>query len=532
MAYLQDGLRDMLASRLAANGGAIIVEQGKIDSLLKDPGKPLQQKQAVALARQLAADYIVTGSLTSLGGSMSLDAKVLSSDESFEPLNFYASAAQENQVIDAVNQLAWDIAAKVFGATPPAVTAPARVGQPAPVPADDPMAAFKTEHPDRALRSQGVGQASSMGSPFVLNQGISGGQGFTKTRNFDFAIRAMDVGDIDNDGQEDLVLAGADGIHVLLLQNNVLQEAAILPLSAVQKVHGISLADLNGNGQAEIYVSTSYEGKPDSFAVEWQSGGFVPVFAGARWYIRVLNFPGEGPALIGQRGLSYEEPVQPGVFRLQLNGDTLVPGEKLALPASINLFDFALADLDNDGSQEIIALSQDDKLQVFDAGGRSLWQSSEYYGGTSRYIGELETSMGKTPSTSPNYITPSNLMGKRIYIPGRILITDLNQDNLPEVIVNRNISTASRVLGHYQNYSSSEIHALSWNGIALGELWRTRKIDGYVVDYQLARQKTGEGETAILYAGVVLKGGALDMLSSKESTVLMYNLSGTRPAGE
>ena len=534
MAYLQDGLRIMLASRLAANGGAVIIEQEKIDILLQQPGKPMQQSEAVALARQLGADYIVTGSLTSLGGAMSIDARVIASDESFEPLSFYASAPQENEVIGAINQLSWDIAAKVFGATPPAAAAPSKAVQHAPAAEEDPMAAFKTEHPDRAIRSQGT---STMGSPFIMNKGITGSQGFTKTKNLDFAIRAMDVGDIDKDGQADFVLGAEGGVHVILVKNNVLQETAVLPLTAVQKVHGVSIADLNGNGQAEIYISTDYRGSPDSFGIEWQDGAFVPLFEKANWYTRVINLPGEGPVLMGQRGqrltgrggepLDTLDPVLPGIFRLRLNGQSLEAGERLALPDSINLFDFSLADVNSDGAYEIIALSQHDRLQVFDAGGRRLWESSEYYGGTSRFIGELESSMGTA------YYPTSDIRGSRLYIPGRIIIADLNGDNQPEVIVNRNISTASRVLTYLQNYSSSEIHALSWNGIGLNEIWRTRKIDGYVVDYQLVLQQEAEqGKTAILHAGVVLKGGAIDILSSKESTVLVYNLSGAEPAKE
>ena len=103
MAYLQDGLRDMLASRLAANGGAKILEQSKVDAMLAKPGKALSQEEAVELVRQLGVDYLVTGSLTSLGGSMSIDAKVFSSSGSPRPLSFYASAAQESEVIGAVN---------------------------------------------------------------------------------------------------------------------------------------------------------------------------------------------------------------------------------------------------------------------------------------------------------------------------------------------------------------------------------------------------------------------------------------------
>jgi len=541
LAYLQDGLRDMLASRLAANAGVVIVERSRVDGLLQAPGTVLQLQEAQALAQELGADYVISGSLTSLGGAISIDATVFPADAGSRGLSFYASAAQENEAISAINQLSWDIAERIFSKARPAATPQPLVRQPAPAPADTTMEAFKTEHPERALRAQGAGQTSGLGSPFIMKQSISGAENFTKTKNLDFAIRAMDVGDIDMDGVEDLVLGGSDGVHVMLRKGSGLQEIAVLPLSAVQKVHSISIADLNGNGQKEIYISTEYQGNPHSFSVEWQNGSFAPLFDKARWYIKVLDLPGEGPTLLGQRGnslsgrsgaslgISDEEqvPVRPGIFRLLLNGDTLESGEKLSLPAHINLFDFALADLNSDGSSEIIALTQEDKLQVFDTSGRRLWQSSEYYGGSSRYIGELEPSMGTMYQTPDSY-----KRGKRIYIPGRILITDLNGDNQPQVIISRNISTASRVLGTIKSYSSSEMYALSWNGIALGELWRTRKIDGYVVDYQLAQHESDQGKTGILFVGVVLKGGALDILSSKESTVLMYNLSGARSAEE
>ncbi|MGW8160659.1 MAG: FG-GAP-like repeat-containing protein [Desulfobulbales bacterium] len=526
MAYLQDGLRDMLASRLAANGGAVIVERSKVDSLLPEPGTILTPLAAATLANKLGADYLVTGSLTSLGGALSLGAKVFTSNSSAAPVSFFVSAAGENEVIGAIDKLAWDIAAKLFNITPPqptgAVATP--VIRPSLAAEEDTMAPFKTEHPDRPFRSQGGGQAGGTGSPFIMNQGVAGAQGFTKTRNFDFAVRAMDVGDIDNDGQPDLVLAAADAVHVILRKGDNLQELAVLPLSAIQRVHGISIGDLNNNGRAEIYVSADHNGVSTSFAVEFQDNGFAPLIDNVRWYLRVLDLPGEGPTLIGQRGFSYEEPAMPGIFRLQLNGGNLVPGEQLTLPPQVNLFDFSLADLNSDGAAEIVVMTQDYKLQVLDAGGRRLWQSSEYYGGTSRYIGELDSSMALPQS--------GDTKGTRIYIPGRIIITDLNSDGRPEVIVNRNISTASRVLAYYKNFDSGEIHALGWNGIGLAELWHTRKIDGYVVDYQLVQQQAQQGEIPVLYAGVVLHGGSFDIFTSKESTVLMYNLAQTASTKE
>jgi TolB-like protein len=78
LAYLRDGLRDMLASRLAANAGAVIVEFSKVDAQIREPGTKLQPEAAQALATELGADYVVAGSLTSIGGSVSIDARVFS----------------------------------------------------------------------------------------------------------------------------------------------------------------------------------------------------------------------------------------------------------------------------------------------------------------------------------------------------------------------------------------------------------------------------------------------------------------------
>jgi hypothetical protein len=73
-----------------------------------------------------------------------------------------------------------------------------------------------------------------------------------------------------------------------------------------------------------------------------------------------------------------------------------------------------------------------------------------------------------------------------------------------------------------KNYPSGEIHALSWNGIALSELWRTRKIDGYIVDYLLRPNADKKG--AELLVGLTLNTGSLDMFAEQTSTMLIYQL--------
>jgi hypothetical protein len=535
MAYLQDGLRDMLASRLAANGGAKILEHGKVDALLLEPGKVLQQKEAVELARQLGVDYVVTGSLTSLGGSMSLDAKVFSQEE-VSPLNFYATAAEEKEVIGAINKLSWDIAEKVFGAEPPAVAKPTTTAQPAPAAEDDAMAAFKTEHPEKILKKQSPGQATGMTSPIIMAQKGGAMQGFTKTQNLPISLRGMDVGDVDGDGQLDIVLAGISNIYVYHLQNNRLVEFGSVKMQARSRVHSVNLADLDANGKAEIYISANDDHDPHSWAYEWDGSSLGLILEDVPWYIRVLHIPGEGPTLLGQRG-GGDKLLWAGIFRLMRDGVSVMPQERLVMPNYINLFEFSLADVTGDGAHEIVATSRADRLYVVRPDGSVLWISDDFYGGTSRYIGEDFDHVGWTgidiDSTHSEDVIGNESTGRRIFIPSRIIVMDVNRDGQDDIIVNKNFSAASRHVDGYRRFKTGELHAMSWNGIALGGIWQTKKIDGYIPDFRLIPLQERDNR-AKLFVGLVLSTGWTSSFSKGESTVLMYDveLPGEKEAEE
>jgi TolB-like protein len=535
LAYLQDGLRDMLASRLAANGGAKILERSRVDALLKEPGKVLQQKEAVELARQLGVDYVVTGSLTSLGGAMSLDAKVFSRED-IQPSTFYASAPQENEVIGAVNSLSWDIAENVFGVGRPAHTMKTTAAQPAAAAADDPLTAFKTEHPDKTLKSQAVGQGMGTGSPLIMARSPRGMQGFAKTQNLNFSVQSMDVGDVDGDGQLDVVMADTSAVYVYHLVNNKLAEFGSVKMPARSKIHSVNLADLDANGRAEIYISAADDYLPHSWAYEWSGASLDMILDDLPWYIRILDIPGQGAVLVGQRG-GKDRLLRSGIFKLMKNGTKVMPEERIIMPDYINLFEFVLADVTGDGAREIIAISRADRLYVVRSNGSVLWISEEFYGGTSRYIGEDYDQVGRVgidiDSTHSSNVIGKEDSGKRIYIPSRIIAMDVNNDGITDVVVNKNLSTASRHVEGYKNFKSGEIHAMSWNGIALSGIWQTKRIDGYIPDFQFLPLQEEENR-AKLFVGLVLSTGWTSTFTKKESTVLTYDieLAGEKAAAE
>jgi len=198
-----------------------------------------------------------------------------------------------------------------------------------------------------------------------------------------------------------------------------------------------------------------------------------------------------------------------------VSGGKVKATSSLEVPQKVNLFDFTIADLDNDGSKEIIAIDRDDQLQVLRSAGSQLWKSGEYYGGTTRFV-------GGPPPTADQHELIGQEKYDRIYIPSRIIVRDVNGDGFADVLVNKNISISSRLFKNMKNYPSGEIHALTWNGIGLTELWRTRKIDGYISDYLLRpnAEKTG----AELLVGLILPTNLIDVFSEHTSTVLMYQL--------
>ena len=506
MSYLTSGIRDMLASRLASEVGLSVIDKAVVDKALSNAGTPTQAEGFLSLAKALKADYLVVGSLTALGSSLSLDAKVFEAGKDVSQ-NFYATAKNESEIIQSIDSLAWDISEKVFARKRPAtaqLTPRADAVQAPPQ--------YATAHPERAF----TGRAGS--SPFVYSKGINSAFDFTKSQNMKLSLQSMETADLDGDGVPEVILADQDSVHIYKRDGSRLSKVGRISGTKSFRIHAVSVADLNGNGKPEIYVSAADHQNPRSFAFEWLGGDKANyLFKDAPWYVRVIQIPGEGTVLAGQRA-DFDRAVTPGIYRLGLSGTMVKRESSIEVPSQINLFEFTIADLDNDGSREIIVIDRDDRLRVMRSAGTLLWKSDDYYGGTTRYI-------GGTPVMDTFELTGDEKYD-RIYVPSRIIVQDVNGDGIVDVIINKNLSSSARLFKNMKNYPSGEIHALSWNGIALSELWRTRKIDGYIADYLLRpnAEKTG----AELMVGIILSSSPLEMFSEQTATVLMYQLDFTK----
>jgi len=137
-ASLQKGIVNMLTARLTAPNQVTVIDP-LTTSLAIDQARGLTgDSLAKSVGAALKADFILQGSMTIFGESISIDAKLLNITGTRPPLTVFKQAQGMGQLIPQLNLLATDIVSQAFGRKPP---------QPAPTPVATPKSSEET--PDK-----------------------------------------------------------------------------------------------------------------------------------------------------------------------------------------------------------------------------------------------------------------------------------------------------------------------------------------------------------------------------------------------
>lgn len=176
------------------------------------------------------------------------------------------------------------------------------------------------------------------------------------------------------------------------------------------------------------------------------------------------------------------------------------------------------------GGEKIIVLDTDDYLNIFEPTDRPLsmvsvmggskdliWRSEDVFGGSSTNIEPVIESRRKE----------ADLDTLKVYINLRIVTYDTNKDGKREIIVVKNNSAVARTMQQVKLFTSAEIYNLEWDGMGMVENWRTKKINGYVSDYQF-KDIDNDGENEVVLALVLSPSG----LTKGRSVIVSYSLKG------
>ncbi len=525
--YVKKGVWDMLYSRLSAGGELELVSRQAVQDALAKLNKPdLQNDDVLRIGGSLGADYVVWGSITKFGNSLSLDGKLMDVAGGGSPVGVFEQCKSLDEVIPRIGDFAGKIQMHALGRIPE--TALPRQESPAPAPWQPASAASgeKGSGAAQALKTT-EGTFTSIINPDLINapEPIDR-KGFWMTQRYSYEFKGMDIGDVNGDGLNETVVISPTIVHIFMRQDKALVPVKRIDGGKYDSYMTVDIADINENGIPEIIVTNIVGGVLRSFVIEYRDGEFQTIASDLPYFLRVIHTLGR-PVLIGQvKGL--ENPFDYPIHEIIWQGGTYERGKRMPIPEGLSVYGLAMDSIDGSDRPKLVLLDDYDRIRIYTPtmkrmddlnilGGSDelIWKSDDYYGGSNNAFNRaLTTAQRDSGQTMEEESDATD------YVKLRILTYDLNGNGKNDVIIVKNISPAGRVFKNLQLFTASEIYDLEWDGLGLSENWKTKKIQGYVADYQV-KDIDNDGENEIVLALVVSFSGSL----RQKSVLVAYDFT-------
>jgi len=514
LSFLRDGIVDMLSSRLSWADKVTVVNRQKTQKALETVAGPLNEVKAREVGAKLGADFVLFGSLTVIGNSTSIDAKMVDVSGEKQTLSFFNQSQGMDQVIPSINLFASDINEKEFGRVMPSRKAPAASQAQKTETLQDQPSSDTRAHPDKLIvggytngDTQEI-QKAAPGAAFIATQ-MSQSQSaqFWKSRNIKHRIVGVALGDIDNDGKIETVMITDHSVETYRFDNKRFRKIKTIAERSHDYLIAVDVADINGNGYPEIFVTALNPSREfvRSFVLEFDGNTYIEIVQKSNWYFRVVQTAERGKILLGQKQ-GVNSPFEDRIYELAWLNSEYDAAEPLMPPRRANVLGLASGDARNDGTEVAVVFDKFDYLRIYDPKGGEIWKDGEHSGGTPRYF--------QLPNLG------SKDTENHAYYPMRILIRDINNDGKNDVITARNYRL-SEILS-VRIFQHGEMEIRSWDGIGLAVLWRTRKLSGHISDFAIGDfNNDGKDE---LVATLIIKTGSMAMTTPK-SAVIAYDLN-------
>jgi len=513
LSYMREGIMDMLASRISWEGKVEVIEEQLVKEALSGREATLNEAAAREVGMTLGAGYVLFGSLTVFGDSVSIDAKMIALREERPPVSVYAQTKGMGEVIPRINDFAQDINNKIFGRGPAAVVA--APSQPR----------FSKAHPETIMSGPAPSTPAprDQGSFVQLQADKEAGSDVSRSQKLSFPTLGMDVGDLDGDGRPEIVvLSKSKEVIVYQWDQGRLTKRGSFQGERRDNLVWVCLVDANHDGKAEVYVSNLRGQRLASYVLEWRGDRLKELATGIEWYFNRLIVPGKESILLGQKK-NMEDIFIPGVYHLQFAGGSYQTLAGISLPRRANVFNFTQGDLDGDGKLETAFIFPgEERLYLVDDDGARLWESREYFGATANILEGKNPTSGTTRQPGGGGATDADEV-EVFYIPSPILLVDFNNDKRLEILANRNVSQVTRILSRVRKFSDGEIQSMIWTGDDLLPQWKTRPLRGMVVSYRLA-DVDGDGQEELVAAAVLERG----TFKQTKSMIYVYELDRVR----
>lgn len=473
--HLSSGLASVLASRVATRSQITAITQGSSTEQMQ---RALQNGDFTAFNRLLAqsnADYLVLSTFGPSAAQYEVAGYVFSRASGATPKKVSRFLSNPDDPLAAVEELSSDVSAVIAGKS--------TAGQTSSTAQQTSTSPFTTTHPERAYRENMLAQTISglelVDGNFKLVESL-------RSRPIEIDLLDFNIGDVDGDGVQELVLLGKKTLQVYRYEEGRFVRELAQDLPGHLNYLAITLVDANGNGVPELYIGASNGNLAASSIWEWRNGRLERLEENVPYYLHAVALAQGESMLLGQAPPPKEASGGP-IYLMRYEGGKLQPSDNtLPLPAGYNVYDVAPADLDGDGKLEIVAINRHNRLQVFNSSGTLLWTSADEYGAGRNFYGTLSavTSAVQEPT----------------YLHTRIVTTDIDQDGITDVLVGKNREVKVPYMPSLRYFDGSSLAGLKWEERGLRVLWETQRIPGYVAGYQFMPDSRGAAQLQLFFA--------------------------------
>jgi len=328
------------------------------------------------------------------------------------------------------------------------------------------------------------------------------------------ALNALAVADVNGDRQPELVVADKDEITVYSIEPAGYQILYTMPKQTGINILSLDAADINGNGIAEIFATSYFQGRLNSFVLEYRNGSFAKTWENVNLLLRCLPTDSQGGYQLFGQTLGFTNRPWGKVHQYLWSGSGYREGPSLDLPPEASLYGLALIDIDGDGKREAVFLSQSNRIEIYGEDGKRRYKTSEQYGGTKLTLQVLPIAAGPPSNpTSPMHL-PESQQPQSFYLQAR-LFPVLGK---PQFYVCKNMESAFSVLKGVRFFDRSKVLRLAWDGESLQPVWESKEFSNYMADYYQG-DFDGDGAQEIAVLLVEKK-----LIGADKSTITIYRL--------
>ena len=304
--YVQQGIWDMLSSRISANDKlSVSSKESVLEAVKAFNKKDLSPADVYGIGKSLNVDYTVWGSVTKIGNSLSIDGKLVDISTNKTPVSIFTQSQGMDDVITKINDFAKRIDQYAMGGG--TTESPA-----AAMDAGGTKSAAPETKEKQVIAGMRSGRKATL-TGAVNPDFVRGGMPYDKkgswmSQRYPTEYRGIDVGDVNGDGLNEIVAIDNNSVYVFQKKGKDMHLLQKISGKNYEKYLGVDVFSLTGGNTKDIIVSNIYSvatnemahNTVQSFVLSWKDGKFEKVADKLPWIFRVINNSGV-PRLLGQQ---------------------------------------------------------------------------------------------------------------------------------------------------------------------------------------------------------------------------------------